>query len=666
MNAELTKEERINLLFEVCTSKEMLAQHIQYFLGIDLPDCIVDEDSNSTPMEFVWRVYRVMLTDEGPHRFVVATCRNGAKTLCACIIRFYGMIHFRRDGTHLAAVEDQSKSAGKYLNKFLQIPEIVPYVKISNTRDLELSGLPANFYTKRSSAVLRIAVATPKGVNSQRGSLNIRDELDLVPSEILSEAAYQADPTQDEHQFDPIEINLSSRKTASGPIQALLNESEDGKSEGLQSNKWSLSDWMKKCPKKVCGSDKPQLKMWLNTETLAVTYEPAVYEAMSAASKSAQKEIMAFEGCRTCPVFMVCQARSVKQTGSSKMLRSISFVSTVLKMVKDVDKIIAQALNWKPERSGTVFKMFTKTKHYLRPIEFYRFITGKYYAPDKRSQEEVVQTIKDGNMVELLQITPSKDVIFQAIVEGGWHINYGFDWGFSPAKATSIVTIYHKRKRKAGVFHVAWSNGHSNEDWAKFVIRNVWSVYPGDLVCPDMADPASPTYFGKLHVPCVSSKPPRIETGVSQIRSFLWDPQSQISRFAILDDGPEGQNIELANSMENWTHKKTAIGFDYDKFEDDDNCDFIDPTRYGLHPFVEQMDVGVAATQGVTEVTAVVEAAIGNKEAEALIKQKNDMKKQMSEFMHNQFGIDPFNKTSGENSPTNPQNKKNGGIKFVF
>src|SRR5690606_13648750 len=133
-----------------------------------------------------------------------------------------GMAHFRRDGTHLAANLDQSRSASKYLSKFLEAEEIKPFIFVNNTREIELRGLPANSYTKRDLAVLRIAVATVGGVNSQRGSLNTRDELDLVPPAILSEAAFIADPTQDEHRFTAVDINLSSRKTNSGPIQSLL------------------------------------------------------------------------------------------------------------------------------------------------------------------------------------------------------------------------------------------------------------------------------------------------------------------------------------------------------------------------------------------------------------------------------------------------------------
>ena len=43
--------------FAVCDTKPQLKKWIKTFLDIDLPDCTVDENSNSNQMDFIWDVY---------------------------------------------------------------------------------------------------------------------------------------------------------------------------------------------------------------------------------------------------------------------------------------------------------------------------------------------------------------------------------------------------------------------------------------------------------------------------------------------------------------------------------------------------------------------------------------------------------------------------------
>jgi LAGLIDADG-like domain len=45
------------ILFVPCTSKEALHKWIYLFLGLDIPDCIVDSTSNSSPMDMIWETY---------------------------------------------------------------------------------------------------------------------------------------------------------------------------------------------------------------------------------------------------------------------------------------------------------------------------------------------------------------------------------------------------------------------------------------------------------------------------------------------------------------------------------------------------------------------------------------------------------------------------------
>lgn len=653
--AIMSPEDRLHVLFEICGSKEELRQHMLAFLGIDFPDQIVDEDSTSTPLEFVWAVYNVMRTGEGPTSHVVAAARGTTKTLSASVVRFYGMIHFRRDGTHLAATEDQSKSANLYLDRFLKNPDIQPFVVTSNSKTRELRSLPANGYTKKDWVLLRVAVATVSGVNSQRGSLNTRDEVDLVPASILSEATFIAEPTQDEHQFEPIELNLSSRKSNYGPIQNLLDDAENGRNPEIQAHKWSLVDWMQRCPDDVHLPDQPRVKAWVNTENLKLTWDQPNFDALTPSEQTLQKEVLAYEGCRTCPAFAVCQARSPKQIGKQKNLRTRRFVAKQIFDVRDSDKIIAQALNWKPESSAVIFRAFNRRRHFLHPIAAWQWLFGAMFNPRKMERAELLQIIKTGQPWQLAAITPTKADFYMALVEAGWKVHYGVDWGYNPDPAVCVVVFYHKKQKRGFLLHTEKALNHSNQDWADHIKRAIYPIYPAELVAPDTADKASPTYFRKTSkvegtdivlpsIPSLDKKPARIETGVSQLRGLLWNVAEQIEKFAILDDGDMGENQWVAECFEKWTWLKNAMGFVFGKFDTDSEFTHpLDALRYALDPFIDTHELKVSVGQPRTQEQIITEAARGDEAAKAeLVAQQNAPvagREALQAFFGSEFGL---------------------------
>lgn len=632
-------QERLFLLYDLCDTKEELQEHIRIFLNIDLPSHTVDPDSTSNPMDFVWEIYECMLTGKGRTRHVVAAARNTTKTLSACIIRFYSLIHFRRSGTHLAATLDQSQSAVKYLDKFLDIPGVKEYVTISNTRNKKLENLPVNRFTKNSSCEMRVAVATKKGVNSARGSFNCRDETDLLPPEIIAESSYISDPTQDEYRYAPIEMDLSSRKSNDGPMQDKIDEAE-GKNppDDLKLHKWNVVDWMQRCPTHVHKPELGKFHAFVNSETLKPTWGLEEYESMGVTEKSLQIPAMAYEGCKTCPVFPVCRGKTADQPGTSKMLRDIPFVSSVMKAVKDPDSIIAQMVNARPGSSSKVFKMFKRRLHFLDYNKMYKFITG--YDPH-------------------YNITSTEE-IYNILNQNNWVIHYGVDWGFSPASATCIVGAYHRRLDKACVIHVESTQEMANKDWANYIGKNVWNRFPGEFLCPDMADPASPSYFRSLNIPCRDEKPARIETGVSQLRSLLYDVTTHQPRFAILDDGEYGQNLFLCEAFEKWTHLKTAMGFNFDKFEDNDYCDFLDPTRYLFDPFIRETTIGFSTHQS-TSPHGLIHPQM-TEEDKQKVRDQAALQNQMQNHFMQQYQVDIAKKVESDPS----KKSKQGAIKFRF
>lgn len=626
---DFTPEERMQYFYEPCKTKEELRLHMIGFLGIDFPDVIIDEDSTSTPLTCVWEIYQVMLTGKGPTKHVVAASRGTAKTMTAAVVRLYAMVHFRRSGTHLAATEDQSKSANQYLDKFLRIPEVAPFVTESNTKTRTLEGMPVNSFTKVTKAQLRVAVATMAGVNSQRGSFNTKDEVDLIQATILSEGALVAEPTQDEHQFDPISLYLSSRKTASGPVQKLLDDQDENPNPRTRIHKWSLVDWMKQCPPDIHRPDLPRIEAWIDDESLKVTWGQENHQRLSENAANKQRHVYAYTGCKSCPAFVACQARSPKQTQKIRYLRGIAFVSDLIDDIKgDADKIIAQVLNLRPESSSIVFRRFNRNRHYLKPLRAWKWLFGEDYV--QKDQFDI----------------PSKLDIYKKLVEQGWHINYGVDFGYRPDPAICLIVAYHKRQKRAFILHVDHALDHAPEDWAQYIADNIHTIYPADLVCPDVGTaPKAPIYFRQKQIPSLSKKPSRVETGVGQIRGLLWNVKEQTEKMAVLDDSEyeTSTNGFVAESFSKWTHKKGPLGFDYTKFDGDAfGADVCDAARYALDPFIDTQDAKFAAVQPKTQEQVYQEAtASGNTDELSKVQKEieSNAKKHFAAHMAEEFGL---------------------------
>lgn len=662
-------------LMEPCQSPEELDEFIAHFFKIRFPWHYIDPLSTSSPLLCVWSIYNVLLTGIGNHRHVIAASRNSGKTVIAAIIQILSLLHFRRSGVHIASILSQSSAMIQYFDKFVnKIQELAPYKSTDNVKLKQFMGLPANSYTDKDNASLLVVTANKKGANSSRANLITYDEVDLTPQEILAEAAFIADPTLDGNKRDPVFIYLSSRKSNSGPIQELITEAETPGSEDITLHKWSITDMLETCPPEI---HKPELgasKAYLNSETLAVIWGEDAFKTMvPEASQSLYFERVVYEGCKTCPAFIACQGLSVKQKGSSGMLRTRKFVSGMLRAIKDTAAIIAQYLNLKPETTGLVFKTFSHYQHVKAPIEFYEWTIGSRFNPMNYSEEEWNRIYEEGDIVELMSITPTKEDCYYAMISGGWTITFGIDWGYNPDPAFVVVIGWHKKTGRLAVLHCDFELNHSNHVWAKYVCETVYPRFPASFVAPDMADPASPTYFVKHKVRSLDSKPSRIETGVSFLRGLLWNPVTASSNFALFDDSQgEDKNKVISEAFSHWTHAKDALGrFKMDKFSDDQYTHPLDCIRYATAPFVSNISTNVAMHQNVNTAHAIPLAARGDTAAIQALKEKNSMMNQFSEFMNREHGVQnalekPADILAGNRSNGTPTRHNRSGIKFKF
>lgn len=81
MTPEEKQQLERQLLFTPCKTKEELGDWIDHMLGYRLPDCIVDVDSNSSPLDLVWEIYHEALYVNSPNfeKILAYANRFGAK-----------------------------------------------------------------------------------------------------------------------------------------------------------------------------------------------------------------------------------------------------------------------------------------------------------------------------------------------------------------------------------------------------------------------------------------------------------------------------------------------------------------------------------------------------------------------------------------------------------
>ncbi len=396
------RELRRRFLFRPCESKQELHDWVLTFIGLDFPDCIVDPDSNSSPMDMIYEVYSKSLQgdDENFTRVLYYACRDGFKTLAAAVVEVLSVLHLNRNVAHMAAISDQASKAQEYVKRAFRRPYIRDFVVGDNERMTKL----VRFYnptTKHSltkdeyealtqgekaqheevvrvlqayvekEQYIKIVICTMAGANSEHVPLFVVDEVDVVTNPTAYLEA-QNIPAGRKGKL-PITMLTSTRKSAHSLVQKEINEKEK---TGLQVRHWNIIDITAPCPPERHRPDLPRLKLYRSKEELRHVDE-AGYEALNFKEKESFVEDTGFNGCGKCKLFTVCQTRlATSQTSRSPMLKAIP--ETIDKFKRNsIEMAQAQLMCWKPSSTGLVYGRFDRTKHILSPAQAYFKVFGE-------------------------------------------------------------------------------------------------------------------------------------------------------------------------------------------------------------------------------------------------------------------------------------------------
>jgi len=110
------------------------------YIGINFPDAIVLEESNSSPMDALWTLYSkaIQNDDEDFARVMSYAARGSFKTLSASVLEVALVLHTPRNVAHLAATQDQSSKAQQYCRDMFARPYLSDFRVGQNVKKIEV------------------------------------------------------------------------------------------------------------------------------------------------------------------------------------------------------------------------------------------------------------------------------------------------------------------------------------------------------------------------------------------------------------------------------------------------------------------------------------------------------------------------------------------------
>lgn len=423
-------------LFVPCESKAELARWIRVYLDIDFPDCIVSDESNSSPMDMIWEVYsRCKSNDvEDFARVMAYANRGGYKTLGASVLEVLQVLHLRRNVAHMAAIFDQSQKSQEYVRDFFARPYIRDYRLGQNVKKIEVcryfngvTGKNLTLYEfakltwdekksyERVHNYIQIVVCTMAGANSAHTEFFCVDEVDVVPKQHV--AAYETakhipDPRDG---LLPVTLLTSTRKFNYALVQ---KEIDDAARTGLQLRHWNVIDITERCPSTRHLPDEPHVKLYVDDLNLKHIVEPD-FNILDPQAQKAYVEREAFAGCVKCPLFAACKGRlATEQKGETKLLKPIPAIISAFRAA-DVTKVQTELLCRKPDATGLIYPKFNRHLHMLPAHKFAEMMTGE---PQKE------------NMM--------KAEVMKLMVEKGARFYAGMDFGFTHNFAVVMGAVF--------------------------------------------------------------------------------------------------------------------------------------------------------------------------------------------------------------------------------
>jgi hypothetical protein len=543
-------ELRRRYLFRVCESKEELHDWILIFLGLDLPDCIVSPESNSSPMDMVWEVYSKMLegTDENFMRVLYYASRDSFKTLGVAIIEVLAVFHCSRNVAHMAAIQDQALKAQEYVKRMFRRRHLSDFVIGNNERVTKL----VRYYNPETKHSLTTEEFTSLSASEQAQHEEIAralleyviDEVDVVSNPAAYEEAQNIPAGRGEKL--PITVLVSTRKQAFGLVQKEIDRARRSR---LNIRHWNIIDVTKACEPARHRPDLPRLKLYVNNNELRHVDEQT-YGEMNFKEKEGFGEAEGFAGCRPCRLFTACRGRlATHQKSTSLLLKSIP--ETIGKFdANSTEMAKAQLLCLKPSSVGLIYSRFDKTRHVISPAQAYEKVFGEPPPdPVNFTKAMFVESVRE------------RQVKFYGGLDWGHTHNFSYIHGFKDGPRLFVTHCISFKEL----------DPEQMLDVCEPFKRDEPSIYA------DTADPKMAKMFKKYGHRMMTWKKEKVVPGINVVRWLMNPPAGEPNLYIVhdLDEDP-GINL-LVNHIAEYHWKTDAAGrpTDIPDEEDDDEPDAL-------------------------------------------------------------------------------------------
>lgn len=336
------------------------------FLGLDMPINSVDPDSNSSPVDAMWEIYKTVRDNSGDVTpgFIMLSARECYKTLGASILEVILMLHFELTIAHMAAILSQSAKAIQYINYFFA--KVQPLLETRGWENTSQNKNKIEYRTPEGEDVyIRVIVCTVGGANSEHTTLMFVDEIDVVKDpQAYEEAKLIPGYAKGLH---PLTIKLSTRKFSFGLMQAEIDKAAPGEeSSGDKIVRWNILDVTEKCPPTRHKPEMLKSDQYVAKSLPLRQISPEQFAKLADVEKSKWELLpQVYGGCLDCKLLPVCKTRlahrgpeAIKNPDNkSSLYKPISTVINTFKKLNP-DMAEAQLMCWKPSSKGLVYPRF--------------------------------------------------------------------------------------------------------------------------------------------------------------------------------------------------------------------------------------------------------------------------------------------------------------------
>lgn len=555
------------ILFVPCTSKKALHNWIRLFLGLDIPDGLVDEDSTGSPMDAIWEIYERALKNDDPdfRRILCYAARDSFKTLGSAILEVLMIVHAKRSIAHVAAIEQQAMKAQSYVKDFFSKPYLVDFVVGDNKREFgylryehkltkvnlteaQWKALPnadQDEYEKIYNYI-KVLVCTKKSLNSEHVPFMVLDEVDLIDNPAAYEEA-KLIPTEYKG-LRPITLLISTRKYSIGMVQKEIDEAVDARGHRkLQVRHWNILDVTHACPPERHRPDLPRLPIYRDDDNLRALSADE-YDLLNAKDKDNYvKDEDCYNGCLTrCRMYAMCQGRLAhKQKSKSPLLKSIEHTQNAFAEVS-VEMAQAQLLCRKPSTEGLIYPRLSPEVHCLTASQIASKITGEDHPPNM-------------DKAELIELLKARGVRFYS----------GMDFGYTHNFAVVTIAVDGNRAFVINVIAIAGLELPQRIEVCD-AIRHFDSV-----IFPDTAYPADIKTFKRhgFRMKEWNKNAGSVKAGIEIVRMKLMPTIGPPQLFFLAGD--EGVNFLIKRLQQyHWViDKATGDPTDIPNDKDDDEAD---------------------------------------------------------------------------------------------